>query len=899
MKALRRFLIRMTASITRRRDERRLREEVEEHLALQTAENLRAGMQPNEARRQAILKFGAVTAVKEHYRDQQALPLFEQLVHDIRYALRKLLRSPGFTAIAVVTLALGIGAASAVFAVINSVLIKPLPYAEPDSLVAIWHVAPGIDGMGDVQMSAAQFVTYREQSRVFEQIGVWSTGLGIVTGTGEPEEVRRLTVSHGTLQALGIQPAFGRWFTQQEDSAGSPAIVLLTHEYWRRRFAGDRGVIGRTLTVDEVPRQVIGVMPAGFRILDTQADVILPMRFDRQSLRLGQFIFQSLARLRPGITLEAANADIARMIPIWLTSWPEAGPGLAKALENARLAPTLRPLKEDVVGHVGPVLWVVTGTIGMVLLIACANVANLLLVSLEGRRHEFGVRVALGASRLRISSELLTESVTLSLLAGVLALVVASSAIQLLVTIAPATVPRLHEIAIDSTVLIFTAVTALTAGLVLGLLSVWKHSVPHVGVALSSASRTASHGRDRHHSRHALVIGQIALSLVLLVCAGLMMRTFTALRSVNPGFSQPHEVQLMRINVPAAQFREPEQAFQVQKRVRDQIAAIPGVRAVSFASSAPMEDTYDNHDVFLSQDRTYREGQIPPVRRHELIAPGFFTTNGSSFIAGRDLTWDDIERQRPVAIVSESLAREMWHTPSSALGKRVREHPGAQWREVVGVVSDIYEDGVEKGPSSTVYWPLLKRNEYVGRVTLQRSVTYTIRSSRAGTESFLNEVRAAVWMVVPSVPVAQIRTLQDVYDGSMVRTSFTLIMLTIAAGMALILGSVGVYGALAFAVTQRTREIGVRAALGAESRVLKATFVRAGLTLAFAGVAVGLPVAVMATRLMDALLFGVTHIDPTTYGAVSLTLLTTAALASYIPARRAARLDPLVALRYE
>jgi putative ABC transport system permease protein len=896
---MRRLWLRLINWLRPARADAELSREIAAHLSVLEDEFRRQGMMPDEARLAARRAFGGVEQAKELHRSERSFGWLEDLQRDVRYALRTLRRTPGFTAVVVLTLALGIGATIAVFSVVNGILIKPLPYPDSQSLVAVSHVAPGIEGLGNINMSAAQFVTYREQNRAFQDIGIWGRDRGSVTGFGEPEEIWRLTASYGTLQALGIQPAIGRWFSQEEDTAGAPATALLLHGYWRRRYASDPSVIGRTIVVDSLPRQIIGVMPDGFRFLDVQADLILPVRFDRKSLQLGQFNFDSLARLKPGITIEQANADIARMIPIWLRSWPEAGPGLGKALENARITPKLRTLKHEVVGDVSTVLWVLMGTIGIVLAIACANVANLLLVRVEGRRQQLGVQAALGASRLRISSELLAESLVLSFLGGVLGLALAFWSLRVLLAIGPATLPRLNDVTIDTSVLAFAAGMSVLSALLFGLLPIAKYAAPHIASALRGANRTASDSRERHRTRNALVIAEVALSLVLLIGSGLMIRTFVALRSVHPGFTHPDEVQLMRISIPSAQVSDPEKVFRLQHEIRDRIAALNGVANASFASSAPMEGDFYGRDVLMAEDRTYTESQVPPVRLYELIAPGFFATTGTPLLVGRDITWADVYDKRPVAMISESLAREMWRNPSTALGKRVREHPQGTWREIVGVVGDVYEDGPHQKPSATVYWPLLRRNSWVDRVVVQRSVTYTIRSRRTGTDSFLNEIRAAVWAVTPDVPVAQMRTLRDVYDGSLARTSFTLVMLATAASMALLLGIVGIYGVLAYAVTQRTREIGVRAALGAPHGQLKAMFLRYGVLLAVAGVVLGTPAAVALSRLLSGLLFGVSPLDPLTYATVGLMLVVAAAAASYLPARRAARVDPLVALRYE
>jgi predicted permease len=878
--------------------ERGMDEELQFHVDRQIDKNVRAGMNADEARRQALLAFGGVQATKERARDEFRPAVIEDTIRDLRYSLRALRRAPGFTLIASLTLALGIGATTAVFSVVNGVLLKPLPYPDPDALVGVWHIAPGVNIGGDVNLSDGQFVTYREENRTFQEIGLWTQGTVAVTALAEPERIPSLRVSFSTLAVLGVGPAMGRGFSESDDRAGAPGTVILTHHYWQRRFGGDVSVIGRNLIVDAEPREVIGIMPPGFEFLSVEHDLLLPFRLDRGAIRLGRFNNKGIARLRPGVTVAQANADVARMIPIWLKAWPEPAPGFAKILENTRLTPALRPLKQDVVGDIGNVLWVLMGTIGIVLLIACANVANLLLVRVEGRQQELAVRAALGAGWARIARELLLESLVLGLIGGAIGLGLAFGALRLLVAIGPSTLPRLNAIAIDPLVLAFAIAVSLFSGLLFAIIPIVRHAGPHIALALRGGGRTASQSRERHRARNTLVVAQIALSLVLLVGSGLMIRTFLALRAVDPGFTHPEHIQLMRISIPSGEVADPHRALGTLNLIRDRIAALPGVSAVSFASSAPMEHEFDSQDAVTTEGRTYAEGELPPVRRFEFVSPGVFETLGTRFVAGRDIAWADIHGNRPVVIISENAAREMWREPSAALGKRIRGIDGP-WREIIGVVSDVHDDGVHEKPPATMYWPILMKDFWRQPVLIQRSVTFVIRTSRAGTESFMKEIREGVWAVNGNLPLAHVRTLKDVYDRSLARTSFTLVMLAIAAAMALALGIVGIYGVIAYAIAQRTREIGIRMALGAQHAGLKRLFVREGLVLATTGIAIGLGAAVALTRFMTSFLFGVSALDVTTYAAVSCVLLAVAMLASYLPAERATAVDPVVALRAE
>jgi putative ABC transport system permease protein len=816
----------------------------------------------------------------------------------LKFVFRRLAWAPGFTTIALVTLALGIGATTAIFSVVNAVLIKPLPYPKADELTGVWHVAPGISGIdGDINCTPTMYFTYREENRTFQDLGIWTAGGASVTGVGEPEQLRALTVTYGTLNALGIQPVLGRWFSQADDTPGSADTVMLTYGYWQRRFGGDRSVLGRAMNVDFVPHTIIGVMPLDFGF-QNNPELILPLRFDRSKIFLGNFSYQGVARLKPGVTLQQANADIARMLPIWLNTWP-APPGFSKEIfYNAHFGPKIKPLKQDVVGDIGTVLWVLMGTIGLVLLIACANVANLLLVRAESRQQELAIRAALGAGWGRIAREMLLESLTLGVLGGALGLGLAYMALRVLVAKGPTALPRLAEIGIDSTVLWFSLAVSLLAGLLFGLIPVLKYTGPNLAASLRGGGRTLSQSRERHRARNTLVVVQVALALVLLVGSGLMIRTFQALRNVAPGFEHPEEVQLMRVYIPEAQIKEDMRVMRTQNEMLDKLAAIPGVKSVAFSASAPLEG-FNSNDLVYAEDKSYAVGQIPPIRRFRFVTPGFFKTTGTTMIAGRDFTWTDLYEKRHVAIVSENLAKEMWGRPSAALGKRVREAMRDPWREIVGVVSDVYDNGVQAPPPAFVYWPALMDSFWGDADHSTRGGVFVMRTSRAATDSLLTESRQAIWSVNGNLPVFLVRTLKDLSDQSMARTSFTLVMLAIAGGMALVLGIVGIYGVIAYSVSQRTREIGIRMALGARPGVLQGMFVRHGLLLSGIGAVLGLAAAAGLTRAMTSLLFGIKSLDPVTYVVVSGILIAAAALASYFPSRRATAVDPVVTLRAE
>jgi predicted permease len=678
--------------------------------------------------------------------------------------------------------------------------------------------------------------------------------------------------------------------------------VMLSYGYWQRRFGGDRSVVGRTIIMDARPKKVVGVMPQGFRIVNADADLIFPLAFDRSRFTLAGFNYQGVARLKPGITIAQANADVARMIPIWLASWSD-GPGTdSRVYRTWNIAPDLRPLKQEVVGGIADVLWVVTATIGLVMLIACANVANLMLVRAEARQRELSLRAALGATRGRIVQGLLVESVLLGLLAGALGVGLAYAGLRVLSAIGPANLPRLNEISLDARPLAFTAVLSLLSSVAFGLIPALKYTGPRIAAVLNSG-RTASVSRDRQRLRNVLAVVQVAIALVLLVSAGLMIRTFQSIRTVEPGFTDPEHLQLMRIFFSASYAADAERVTRMQHDIQNQLSAIPGVTSAAFGSAMPMEGFGSNLGVLnfgvVRPDDRPDPGSAPPLRLFKYASPGFFRTAGTRLVAGREITWTEVYGLRPVVVISENLARELWGTPAAALGKRVRQKPEMPAHEIVGVVQDVRENGVYQQAPRTVYWPSMSAsvNATTGPNAI-RQVTFLIRSDRAGTETFLNQVRQAVWSVNSGLPVSP-RTMRDVYDQSLAPTSFTLVMLATAATMALLLGVVGIYGVISYAVSQRRREIGIRAALGAQQGQLKRMFVRHGLALAGMGVALGLGVAVGVTRLMSTLLFGITPLDPMTYAVVPVILAVATVFASYVPARRAASVDPLEALRSE
>jgi len=814
----------------------------------------------------------------------------------LAHTLRRLAHAPLFALITIATLGIGIGANSAIFAVINGVLLKPLPYPQPAELVDVDHSAAGVN-LPHVGIAPFQYFTYRDETRTLQSIGIWRRDTVSLTGIAEPEEIRSLHVTASVLPMLGVVPRLGRVFTERDDLPGSPRTAVLTSSYWRSKFGSDPSVVGRRIILDGDAREVIGVLGDSFRFLDVNPAVVLPLRLDRSDTKLGNFSYTGLARMKPGVGVREVDADIARMIPISLTEFPPFPGYSRKMFQDARIAPAVHPLKESFVGELNGVLWVLMGTVGVVLLIACANVANLLLVRSEGRQHELAIRAALGAGTRQLARELLLESITLGVLGGLVGIGLAAVALRVLLAIAPAHLPRLDQVSLDPLTIAFTLGVSVLAGVLFGLVPIAKYAAPAVAGTLRAGGRTMSDSRDRHRARGTLVVVQVALALVLLISSGLMLRTFQALRHVDPGFARPDQLQTLRISIPDSAVPDPTDVVRMEQNIAAKLAAVPGVASVGLSSVIPMDEGGSRSDPIFAEDHPPVESQIPAIRNFKFISPGLLQTMGNHIVVGRDFSWDDVYQRRPVAMLSENMARELWRTPEAAIGKRIRESMKNPWREVIAVVSDERDDGFDKPAPSIAFFPLML-NEFEGAdVFVSRYPAYMIRTSRAGSASFLAEISRAVWSVNPNLPLASVRTLGEITARSMGRTSFALVMLGVAGAMALLLGAAGIYGVISYSVSQRTREVGIRKALGAQNGDVARMFVAYGARLAAAGIVCGLVAAIVATRLMGSLLFGVTPTDPLTYVAVSGGLAAIAILASYLPAWRATLLEPTQALR--
>ena len=853
-------------------------QELDFYLDVTTKEYIERGMEPSAARAAARRKLGNTMLVREEVYRMNTFTFVEGLLRDVRHAAKIIRTKPGFSAAIVLSLALGIGANTAIFSILNAILIRPLPYPDSDALVGVYNrfVIHG-QVFQDAALSPRMYAACKENARAFENFGVWTSGTATVTGTGDPEQPAVVTATQGALPALGVSALVGRWFSNEDDTPGSPQTVILSYGYWQRKFGGDRDALGRTMVIDFAPHQVIGIMPRDFRFVDVSPDIILPQRFPKSGLAEDNS-YAGIARLKPGVTIALANQDVARVWKIWAQT-----EGAAKTLEAFHITPNLRPLKKDVVGDVGTVLSVLMGALGLVLLLVCANVANLVLVRAQSRRQEFAIRAALGAGWGRIARELLVESLTLGIAGGAFGLMLAYAGLRVLAARGPATLPRLEEISLDGTSLAFASICSLGTSLLFGLAAVLRSGIP----GRMHSARGATEGGQQLRAQNALVVTQVALAFVLLVASGLMIRSFFALREVRPGFKHPEWVQTVRIAIPETLAPDAEQVIRIQSDILGRLSAIPGVIATGFASGLPMQSEYRNGVIIDVEGRT-SAGQISPNRAVKRISPGLLKGLGTRLAAGRDFTWEDVRDHRSVALVSENMARENWGEPAKALGKRIRQGRTGAWLEVVGVAEDVRADGVNLPAPATVYFR-----------AGGRSATFAIRSMRAGTEPFLREVANAVHAANPSLALAKIGTLNDLYKRSIARTSMALVLLGIAGALALTLAVVGVYGVLAYAVGQRRREVSIRLALGAEPRTLLWLFVRKGLVLDCAGSIAGLALAAGLSKWISSLLFGITPLDPVTYLASGALIAAAAMVASYIPAHQAASVDPMETLRGE
>jgi putative ABC transport system permease protein len=799
------------------------------------------------------------------------------LCQDARYGLRMLLKKPGFTLTAVITLALGIGATSTIFSFVNGILLRPLPYQDSRRLVALDETAPkrGVTSMG---VSFPNFLDWREQNRVFTGVAAYNIGDFTLTGSGEPEKVSGADISYNTFEVLGVAPILGRTFTAEEDRPGNDLVVILGHSLWERRFGSKPEIIGQKITLLNRPRTVIGVMPPDFKFPEV-ADLWVPLALDTNRWTRTDHGLSAVARLQPGVTVEQARSDmtsIARHIE-------EANP-----ITNEGLGVSVIPLREGLVSDYHNALLILMGVVGLVLLIACANVANLLLARASTRAKEVAIRTALGAGRWRVFRQLLTESIVLGLMGGALGLTLAFWGLDLLLAAIPIEFPFWMKFELDSRVLGFTTGVALLTGLIFGAAPALQASRVDLNEALKDGGRDAS-GAGRHRLLRSLVVAEVALSLVLLIGAGLMMRSFMRLQHTNPGLN-PENLLTLRVDLPGAKYDTPEKQRTFYKELLERVGALPGVEAAGAVSNLPLGGVTWGRSLTVEGFPVLPVGQAPMIN-HCVITPNYFRAMGIPLSMGRDFTDADTRDSLRVTIIDERLAREYWPN-ESPLGKRVRFGPpenNEPWHTVVGVVGAVKHESLSLTRRKTVYLPHAE-------ITIA-DMALAVRA--ANPDNLTPAVRGQVKAMDPDLPIINVRTMTEVISRSVWQPRLYTILFGVFAAVALALASIGIYGVMAYSVSERTREIGIRLALGAQRRDVLKLVVAQGMTLALIGAGVGLGAALALTQLMRSMLFEVSATDPLTYAALAALLSVVAMLACYLPARRATKVDPMVALRCE
>lgn len=813
---------------------------------------------------------------------------------DLRVAVRSLSRAPGFTVVAVLTLGVGIGANTAIFSAVDGVLLEPLDFPDADALVDVRHTAPGFD-FDEVPLSEDTYALIKSENRVFSGIGATrDRGTANLTGDHEPLVLEVIAVSWDLPRVLGMTLPLGRSFTQDEDVPGGPDVAVLSHGLWEETFGADPSILGRTIQLDGAPVEVVGVLPQRLDVPSLDGDLWVPIRIDPEAPVVGAFGLDAIARLQPGRTPEIAEANMAPIIEILAENNAEAQNYLS-FIRNGRLATLVRPLKSQIVGDLEAPLWILLGTVGFVLLIACANVANLVLVRTEARQKEIAVRAAMGAGRGTVMRGFLAESVVLAVAGGVLGVLLAAVGLPALLTLTPESLPRGEGVGIDVRVLGFTSLLVVFSALFFGMAPASRAFTPDMFGALKHA-RGSTDGKDRHRLRNVLVAGQTALALMLLIGSGLMLRSFGELRNVDPGFD-PKGVLTFGLSLPEAVYDTPRAAADFHQRLAERLTALPGVTSAGAAEFVPLtgEGQGMGH---RAEDLPVEPGQLPPIMFYKTVMPGFFETMGSELVAGRQLERADHEQQLPHVVINQAAAERLW-PGQDALNRRIgpiSSDSVPTWYTVVGVVEDVLEQGLTEPARGHVYYPAVAPDET--SISGAQSMTYVLRTE-GDPMALAGPARDAVWAVDANIPLTSVQEMQTIVSDSEARMSFTMISLGVAAAVALMLGAIGLYGVLSYVVAQRTREIGVRIALGAEGRSVRSMVVRQGLVVASAGLLVGLVGALALSRVMEGLLYGTSVRDPVTFTVTSLVLLLVGALASYLPARRASAIDPMEALRAE
>jgi len=855
---------------------RQINQEMRQHLDDEYAALRAGGASHDEAMRELAVE------VEEA---RTAAPMAD-LGGDLRYAVRSLRTHPGFTAVVLATLALGIGANAAIFSVVNAVLLRPLPYEGADRIVVVWGDLhrPGVN---EIPASAGEYVDYRDRSHAFDQVAVYDTAGFNLTGGGEPERVDGAIVTASLFPLLGASAAIGRTFLAAEEQPGRNDVALIGHGLWRRRFGANPAIVGQVVSIDGRPTQVVGVMPPRFQFPDPAIEIWKPLLLDADAVsddNRGSHGYTALARLRPGATLSQAQADLAGVTATFKAEHP--------LNYRTGFSVALRPLQTEIVGDTGRPLLILLGAVGLVLLIACANVSNLLLARAASRRREIALRTALGASRGRLVRQLLTESILVALAGGAAGLVLAWWGVDLLIALGPDTIPRLREVTLDARVVVFTGLVSLATGVVFGIVPALRASGASLGDALKEGGRSGERAMLGRAGR-VLVVSEVALSLVLLVGAGLLVHSFARVQHVEPGFD-PRGMLTLRLSLPESRYTTFEQGDRFFDALFAALRARPDVDSVAAANALPFSGN--------NGSRTFHiEGQEPkrpedqPEEQLRIVTDGYFQTMKVPLVKGREFTDRDRLGAPRVAVVNESLARK--HFPDGrVIGRRVafsRNEP--QWYEIVGIVGNIKHRGLDASDRPEMYVPYRQPLFSNWTVRPMQVVVRTAGDPLAAAAT----VRREIARLDPDQPISDVRTMDERIGRSLESRRFNMILLAAFAALALALAAIGIYGILAYAVTERTHEIGVRLALGAQRRDVLSMIVAQGMAMTGAGAAIGVVAALAVTRLMSSLLFGISAADPMTFAAIPLLLGVVAFVACYVPARRATRVDPLVALRTE
>jgi len=864
-----------------RRMDRELDTELRHHFDLLVAAKVRAGMTQDDARREARMEFGGHEQVKEDCRESRGTMLAVSALHDLRYALRQAGRNPGFAAVTVLTLALGIGATTAIFSVVNATLLRPLPYKDPARLVMLWSTIPQFGFVGPGAVTDPDFALWERENRVFDGIAAFHQQTSNLTGDGVPERLLGATTTADLFPLLGVGPELGRLFSLEQQVAGKEDVVLLSHQLWARRFASDPRILGKPVRLDGKNFTVLGVMPPSFQFPD-KPDFWIPMVLTEER---GDATNQVIARLKPGVSLQRAGDDISLLQH-----------RVDAAHRHDEIHLSFVSLEDKLVANIRPALVVLLAAVGLVLLIACANVANLFLTRATARRPEIVMRRTLGASRSRILRQLLTESLLLAGMGGVLGLMLAVATRHLILDIVPqsAAGPVLAKPVssdIDAWVLAFSVLSSLATGILFGLAPAWNvsRSATRSSARVSGSTQTSEPGTRR--IRDFLVVGEFALTLILLVGAGLLLRSFVRLLEVNPGLD-PRNLATLNLQLPETKYKTAAPMRNFQNAVLERIGALPGVRSAATVFGMPFGDGGVEGDFTIDGQTQTR----PEIASKVVVSPDYFRALGIPLIAGRPFNRDDTPQSEPVAIVSRSFAELMW-PGQPAIGKRVGHlFTGVDSCIVAGVVGDVKQEGLTHDAPLAIYLPY---SQVPDRLTfLASSITVVIRTEGNPLE-VLRAAREAVQSVDPDMPIYDAASMDDLIAKSVSQPRFDSILLATFASLALILAAVGIYGVMSYSVVQRRQEIGIRMALGAGRHYVTRMVVREGAMLACAGIALGIVAALAVSHLIAAFLFGVTSKDPATICGVSALLLVVALLACYLPARRASRVDPMVALRYE